>query len=182
MKKFSTTLIFILISSFAANSLSAQVHEILDWDFFSNGRPRGADSQAFTWSTLSYRYRILDGEANSSVIKFEVNSKADPDKSYFEKARRLANDIQLLKHEQGHADIVYIAALRLKQELEQTSFLVETVEEASGKIFDRVLFAMQNEQKKYDLETNHSNNLAGQKRWDLYFKKIIDTGIPTPTP
>ena len=155
-------------------SVNAQKHEILDWDFFKNDRPINAEHQAFTWSKLSYRYKVLKFEGEIAKISFEVFSKVDTANSYFEKARRLQNDTLLLKHEQGHADIVFIYALKLKEAFNKIIFSKQNFKEEVTGIFNGIFLEMRLEQLKYDAESDHSKNKEGQRKWNGYFKEIID--------
>lgn len=166
-------LIFSLVLGLVSCFSFAQERPILDWNFFKNDRPTDGKYQAFTWTILSYKYNFVKSNQEQMNIRFVVSSKADTAQSYFESARRLKNDTLLLKHEQGHADIVYIYAVRLKEIFRQTPFYKRNYKTEIDGIF-KVLFAnMRAEQARYDLETNHSKNRVEQKKWNEYFEETI---------
>lgn len=152
---------------------SSQEREILDWNFFKNDRPLNAEHQAYTWYNLSYRYKFLKFDGDKANLNFTVVSKMDTTKSYFETARRLRNDTLLLKHEQGHADIAYIYAIKLRDTFAQASFSRNNFKNEIQDIFNRIFSEMREEQSKYDNESNHSRNFKEQKRWNLYFEKAV---------
>ena len=153
--------------------MKAQQREVLDWEFFKNDRPANAKWQAFTWYNIFYRYRVLSFEGERAKLSFDVTSKMDTAKSYFETARRLKNDTSLLKHEQGHADIAFIYAVKLKDTYANTTFLKANYKEHVKEIFDRIFAQMMAEQEKYDTEVDHSKNKEQQRRWNSYFEKTI---------
>lgn len=80
-----------------------------------------------------------------------------------------------MKHEQGHADIVYIYAVKLKQIFEQTSFYKSNYKTETDGIFKVVFAKKRAEQARYDLETNHSKNRVEQKKWNDYFEDTINS-------
>lgn len=169
MRRLILTLLLGFVSCFSI----AQERPILDWKFFKNDRPAEGKYQAFTWTILSYKYNFIKSNQEQMNIRFVVTSKADTAQSYFESARRLKNDTLLLKHEQGHADIVYIYAVKLKQIFEQTPFYKSNYKTEIDGIFKVVFAKMRAEQARYDLETDHSKNRSEQKKWNDYFEETI---------
>ena len=153
--------------------VQAQKRAVLDWAFFKNDRPTNAEHQAFTWSNLSYRYIPVKANGEKMEIQFTVNFKMDTVKSYFEANKRISNDLRLLNHEQGHADIGFIYAMKLKDTFEKTAFLRKDYQAEIQNIWTRIFSEMTAAQLNYDAGTNHSKNLEEQKKWDQYFAKII---------
>lgn len=151
----------------------AQQREVLDWNFFKNDRPANGEWQAFTWYNLNYRYRVLGFDGGGVKLTFDVISKMDTTKSYFERARREKNDVYLLKHEQGHADIAFIYAIQLSEIYRQTSFSRANYRTEVKQIFDRVFTDMRAEQARYDEEVDHGKNRKEQARWDVNFATKI---------
>lgn len=146
----------------------SQERAILDWTFFKNDRPPNAEHQAFSWCNLAYRYKPIKVDGEKIEIQFTVTFKMDTTKSYFEANRRKSNDLRLLNHEQGHADIGFLYAIKLKEAFSKTSFLRKDYQEEIKKIWTIIFAEMNAEQLKYDAETNHSKNFEEQKKWDLY--------------
>lgn len=165
-----TKILFIalIFSSFVAK---AQQREILDWNFFRNDRPAGAQYQAFTWGNLSYRYRFTLTGGEKIQLTFVVESKMDTAKSYFDKKQ--LNNTRLLEHEQGHADINFIHAMKLKEAFASTSFSAKNYQTEIKDIWNRIYAEMNNMHLKYDEETNHYKEVKAQKKWDQYFSDTI---------
>lgn len=167
LKKALFFLIIIICPCFS----QAQQREVLDWNFFKYDRPEGARYQAFTWGNLSYRFKTISVPGENIKIEFTVVSKMDTAKSYFD--RKQFNNVRLLKHEQGHADIIFIYAIKLKEAFAKTSFSNSDYRREIKEIWNRLYAEMNNVQLKYDDETDHSKNLDGQKKWDAYFSETI---------
>ncbi|RZL34618.1 MAG: DUF922 domain-containing protein [Pedobacter sp.] len=149
----------------------AQERAILDWSFFKNDRPADVKYQAYTWSNVGYRYKPLKSDGDKMEIQFTVTFKMDIAKSYCEVSQIKANNLKLLKHEQGHADIGFIYAMKLKKLFESTSFSKVNYQQEIKNIWTNVFSEMTNEQARYDIETNHLHNVKVQKQWDLYFEE-----------
>jgi predicted secreted Zn-dependent protease len=168
-KKLKLVILLIIAPFFAM----AQERQILDWAFFKNDRPANAEHQAFTWSNISYQYKYLKTDGEKIEFQFNVTLKMDTAKSYFEKNKRLMNDTRLLQHEQGHADIAFIYALKLKEIFAKTSFSTKNYQNEIKNVFAKILEDMRADQLKYDAESEHSKNQEGQKKWDLYFENAV---------
>jgi hypothetical protein len=143
---------------------------ILDWKFFKNDRPHTSRYTAYTSYRLTYKYSILptDSTDEKMSLRFEVSLLLDTAKSYFQFSRR-ADGQKILKHEQGHADIGVLHAEKLKQAFAEKTFFKRNYRETISMVFYEVWAAMQTENKRYDEETEGSNNSQAQRMWDLYF-------------
>jgi hypothetical protein len=162
--------VLLVLSPFFVHS---QKRAVLDWAFFKNDKPANAEHQAFTCCNLAYRYNTIKSIGEKMEIQFTVTFKMDTSKSYFETNKRILNDVRLLNHEQGHADIGFIYAIKLKDTFEKTSFLRKDYQAEIKNIWTRIFAEMTAAQLKYDAGTNHSKNLEEQKKWDQYFINII---------
>ena len=153
---------------FAQKPLTKRV--VLDWKFFKNDRPHASRYMAYTWYNLTYKYTAIPTDTTNEKInvRFEVSLAMDTTKSYFQFSRR-ANGQKKLKHEQGHADIGVLYAEKLKKAFAEKEFLKRNYRETITMIFHEVWAAMQNENNRYDDETDHGNNSRTQRMWDLYF-------------
>lgn len=154
--------------AFAQKPLAKRV--VLDWKFFKNDRPHTSRYTAYTWYRLTYKYTTFptDTADEKIALRFEVSLLMDTAKSYFQFNRR-SNGQKILKHEQGHADIGVLFAERLKKAFAEQEFLRRNYRETITMIFHEVWAAMQNENNRYDNETDHGNNSHAQRMWDLYF-------------
>ena len=166
------SLLFLLVFA-APIFLFSQERAILDWKFFKNDKPASAKYQAYTWSNVAYKYRPVKYVGTKVEIQFDVTFKMDTAKSYFEESQVFAKNFKLLNHEQGHADIGFIYAMKLKKIFESTSFSRSNYHFEIKNIWTKIFSEMTNEQLMYDIETNHCKNLAAQKKWDLYFERAV---------
>lgn len=151
----------------------SQERAVLDWNFFKNDRPANTEHQAYTWSYLGYNFKSVKVVGEKIDIEFVVTFKMDTAKSYFDNTRKQLNDLKLLEHEQGHADITFIYAMKLKDSLSKTSFNFKTYNVEARKIFSKIYGDMTAEQLRYDAETNHSKIIYEQKKWNKYFREAI---------
>lgn len=151
----------------------SQERAILDWNFFKNDRPANAKYQAFTWSNVAYRYKPIKVNGDKMEIQFTVTFKMDTAKSYCEVSQIKNNNLKLLKHEQGHADIGFIYAMKLKNIFAATSFYRANYRTEINNIWTKLFSEMTEEQSRYDIETKHLHNIEAQKQWDLYFEKAV---------
>jgi hypothetical protein len=143
---------------------------VVDWKFFKNDRPHTSRYTAYIQYRLTYKYIILptDSTEEKMNLRFEVSLVMDTAKSYFQFSRR-ADGQKLLKHEQGHADIGVLYKEKLKQAFAEKVFLKKNYRETITMVYYDVWAAMQNENNKYDEETERGNNSRAQRMWDLYF-------------
>ena len=155
----------------------AQERQILDWGFFKNDRPSNVEHQAFTWTYLGYNFKTVKVDGEKANIQFEVTFRLDTAKSYFDHTRKQLNDLKLLEHEQGHADITFIYAMKLKDSLSKTTFYLKTYNVEARKIFNKIYGDMREEQLRYDSETNHSRITYEQKKWNKYFRETVSSLI-----
>lgn len=151
----------------------SQERAILDWNFFKNDRPANTEHQAYTWCILSYKYKPVKIDDDIMKIEFTVTNKMDTSKSYFDSKLVKSNDLRLLRHEQGHADICFIYAMKLKNMLDTTTFKKNNYQTEIRSIWTKVYAELNAQQSRYDAETNHSKDLENQKRWDLYFENAV---------
>jgi len=106
---------------------------------------------------------MLDYFSNSKG-KFIVRSLFNHSMSYFPKIKSYGN---LLKHEQGHFDIIEIFARKLRKKLFMHYQLNDKLSNKSFyKIYNSVISEYRLFNKAYDKETNHALNITIQKKWD----------------
>lgn len=170
MHKKLCLLVFFALIPFVGFS---QERPVLDWAFFKNDRPNNGAHEAFTWCNIAYRYKPVKVVGENIEIEFTVTLTMDTARSYFDDRKKRLNDIRLLKHEQGHADIAFIYTKKLKDTFLKTTFLKQTYVKEIKNIWETIFAEMNAEQIKYDLETDHSKSLGAQKIWDVYFDKAL---------
>ena len=151
----------------------AQQRLILTWDSFTKDRPANAEYQALIAFLVVNKYRARPDKGKLMEVKFDVKAVIDTSKSYFN--FNLKNkDYKLLNHEQGHADIATIYALKLKNQFDKTKYFKETFHDQIKQIYAEIDRQLGKQQKQYDDETNHGLNELEQKRWNLILKKELN--------
>lgn len=95
-------------------------------------------------------------------IRFTIYAGFDRTKSWSKSGSRTA---AILKHEQLHFDIAELVSRAFKKEAEQTVYSKNYKNEIS-RIFSRYTNYLQKLQRKYDVQTMHSNNNSKQKDWE----------------
>jgi len=135
----------------------------LTWNDFKSIPDYSHPYAAITYSGMSYGFSadVVSGEVD---VNYKVNCFFVANKSWVK--RRYRGDKELLKHEQLHFDITELYTRKFRAELSKMTFTNNVKAEIKAvykKITkEKVLF-----QEKYDLETDHSKNVAAQKRWQL---------------
>lgn len=151
----------------------AQQRVILTWDFFKFDKPMNSKFDAVTHTNMLYKYRIVGVNGQKATILFEVLATVDTTKSYFDFKKKY-NSLELLKHEQGHLDIVSIYAPKLQEALSKSSYLMSNFKKVIQEIYNKYDLLVASKQNQYDLETNHGTDKAKQIEWDNYFKKELN--------
>lgn len=146
---------------------------IVGWDLFKNDKPTNAERQAVLNCGIVYGYRVRPDKGNLMQVQFDVKVGIDTVKSYFNFDLK-NKDYKLLNHEQGHADIVLVYALKLKAIFNQTKFYKTNYNTIIKQIYAKFSAQMHEKQLEYDLETNHGMIDSVQTKWDLYFKKELN--------
>lgn len=151
----------------------AQQRVILTWDSFTKDKPANAEHQALIAFLVVNEYRARPDKGNLMEVKFNVKAVIDTSKSYFD--FNLKNkDYKLLNHEQGHADLATIYALKLKDEFNKTKYFKASFHDQIKQIYAKITRQLGEQQKLYNLETDHGLNELEQKRWDLILKKKLN--------
>jgi hypothetical protein len=133
----------------------------LNWTDFRRVGPnaiRGGDAEA--GGNIRIRTR---GRGAAEVITITVTHSARVESDTVQTAA-------LLRHEQGHLDLVIIEAHRIKQDIE------------GGTAWGSALRTrMQNnaaEQVRYDAETAHGTDVTNQQRWNLELQRLLASFQP----
>jgi predicted secreted Zn-dependent protease len=158
---------------FTSSYSFSQQRVILTWDSFTKDRPANAEHQALIAFLVVNEYKARPDKGNLMEVKFNVKAVIDTSKSYFN--FNLKNkDYKLLNHEQGHADIATIYALKLKNQFDKTKYFQASFHAQIKQIYAEIDRQLGKQQKQYDDETNHGLNELEQERWDLILKKELN--------
>ena len=137
----------------------------LTWADFK-GTPDATNKQEAA-ATCTELIITPDNQSKDS-IKYFVYAQAVKNKSW--KIKKDESDY-ILKHEQTHFDIAELFARKLRKELSETAFTTKTLNSQVEKIFRKFYKLLEEEQNKYDKETNHSIIKEKQEEWN---KKILE--------
>ena len=90
-------------------------------------------------------------------------------------------DVQLLEHEQVHFDLTEIAARKVRSRFEELADSCGSPGATEGLQDDlaQIDRDLQDEQRRYDRETNHGLNAVAQDRWKLMIRQQLG---PSPRP
>lgn len=142
----------------------------LTWDDFNGEPTHGTTVAAVTASGISFGFSTKMTETKLVDYEAFVDAHFYPDKSWYIKDR--ASDI-ILDHERLHFDITELHARKFRKRLAQTKFDLRISDQ-----MERIHMAINEElrlmQKKYDQESEHSQNIEKQKDWQRYIKLELE--------
>jgi len=166
LKSFIALLFFVFIgTSNNEETLSWSESKRLTWSDFQSNPDSNSEAVALTASGITFGY-VLKTTSRNRIVDFStsVESHFYPKKSWYVKDR--ANKY-ILAHEQLHFDITELYARKLREQL--TKIKVNQNLKKQLKILHKSINQSLNEtQKKYDLQSNHSINVEMQKHWELF--------------
>ena len=142
----------------------------LQWEDFNGTPTRGTTVVAVTASGLSFGFSTKMTETQLVDYTAFVDAHFYPDKSWYVKER--ANSV-ILDHERLHFDITELHARKFKQRIAQTKFDLR-INSQMERIHNTINDELRQMQQKYDLETDHSQNVERQKEWQKYIKVQLD--------
>jgi len=142
----------------------------LTWADF-NGKPSyGTTVAAVTASGISFGFSTKMTETLLVDYTYEVLAQFYPDKSWYIKER--ANSI-ILDHERLHFDITELHARKFRKRIAQTKFDLR-ISDQMELIHTSINDELKQMQKKYDQETDNSQNVERQKDWQRYIKLELE--------
>jgi hypothetical protein len=142
----------------------------LQWEDFNGTPTRGTTVVAVTASGLSFGFSTKMTETQLVDYTVFVDAHFYPDKSWYVKER--ANSV-ILDHERLHFDITELHARKFKQRIAQTKFDLR-INAQMERIHNTINDELRQMQQKYDLETDHSQNVDKQKEWQKFIKVQLD--------
>lgn len=151
----------------------------LTWDYF-----RGAIDPNRHPNTQAVAKVMI--ELNTTVRDFRVEFEAT---SYFVKDGSWTintTSSHVLNHEQIHFDISEVFARKLRKRLSEIKGLTHrNIQERVNAVYQEVQRAHDDFQKRYDRETDHSNNHRMQEKWNKLVSDLLaqysayaDTVVP----
>ena len=145
----------------------------LVWDDF-RGRPeKNSPAAAVTVSGFGYRANI-NSRGGKGQFTIKVYCYFNKDKSWVKDGRTIP---YILKHEQNHFDISYIAASYFVDRLKETTFNTSNYEYRLKEIYNEACEVMHRLQDDYDGETKNGQVREVQKKWNA----MVDDKIASVT-
>lgn len=141
----------------------------LTWADFKASPDLESDAVAITASGITFQYSVKTSGEEIVDFSTSVESLFYPNKSWYFKEKA---DKNILCHEQLHFDITELYARKFR---EQITLLVvnQNVKEQMNRLHASINEALNETQKLYDLQTNHSMNIEMQKEWEVTIKKEL---------
>jgi hypothetical protein len=138
----------------------------LTWDDFKGEPDNGSAYDASTFWDITYNIKGISFKGDTAKInKFSVILKLNETFSWRKPAKQ--TNI-LLKHEQGHFDLGLICQREIIDELNNTVLFKTDFKDKIPAIFSATLEKYRLLEKKYDEETDHSNNQPAQDNWNKF--------------
>ena len=141
----------------------------LTWNDFKANPNNESDAVALTASGISFGYSVKTSDKKIVEVSTEVKAIFYPNKSWYFKGK---SDKQILKHEQLHFDITELYARKFRAQLSKLS-MHRHVKKEMDNMHVTINKALNDTQKRYDKETNHSLNKEQQKQWEAIIAKAL---------
>lgn len=134
----------------------------LTWADFKAEPDIESDAAALTASGITFGYSIKTADKRIVNVKTTVEAHFYPNKSWYFKDK---GDNHILKHEQLHFDITELYARKFRKQLSSLP-IHRNINKQMDKMHVDFNEALNEMQKRYDKETNHSLNREVQKQWE----------------
>ena|SRR5579864_9061471 len=135
----------------------------LSWDDYTGKIDSSHNYTAYTFSTIAINYKRTNGLLDSVYVWVRFIN----DSSYIKRDALAmlpeSRKAYLFNHEKNHYLISIIYAKTLKKYIDQN---LKMTDSAIGNLLNSYNFFSENNQLKYDDETNHALNTIAQMKWD----------------
>jgi hypothetical protein len=164
--------LLVMLLCFQAGKSAAQVQNIkripLTWNSFKNTTNPNLPYIAYTAHKTLYKYRATQ-KGNNVSLKFEVGIMLDTPNTVVNRERlqdlTTSGRLKLLKHEQGHTDLAVIYGRMLYKQLSSQTYTPNNVKTKTREIYLRLMKELAEENRTYDVETEHGFNDEKQQNW-----------------
>lgn len=142
----------------------------LTWSDFKANPDYNSNAVALTASGITFGYSVKT--SGKRIVDFSTTVEAHfyPNKSWYLKNK---SDKHILGHEQLHFDITELYARKFRQQLERL-VVNQNVKEQMTRLHTAINEAVNETQKRYDAQSNHSINADAQKQWELFIKEELE--------
>lgn len=141
----------------------------LNWTDFKAAPDSESDAVALTASGITFGYSLKTSGERIVDFSATVESHFYPNKSWYLKDKA---NVYILGHEQLHFDITELYARKFRQQLAKLK-VNQNVKEQMNRMHTSINEAINETQRRYDLETNHSMNMEKQKEWEAFIEREL---------
>lgn len=141
----------------------------LNWTDFKAAPDSESDAVALTASGITFGYSLKTSGERIVDFSVTVESHFYPNKSWYLKDKA---NVYILGHEQLHFDITELYARKFRQQLAKLK-VNQNVKEQMNRMHTSINEAINETQRRYDLETNHSMNMEKQKEWEAFIEREL---------
>ena len=136
----------------------------LSWADFKGDPDKNSDGIALTAAGITFGYSVKT--SGRRIIGFSTSVEAHfyPNKSWYIKEK---GDDYILSHEQLHFDITELYARKFRKQLELLE-VNRNIKKQMNRLHATINEALNETQKRYDKESNHSINVEMQKQWETF--------------
>lgn len=159
---------FLLFPQDTSEKIIWSENQKLTWEDF-RGKPvssLGFVASTHTGINFDYSFSIEEREVN---VEYSVENFFIPEKSWFIPGKVSQN---VLNHEQTHFDISELHARILRKRMSSRKFSKKVKTEIET-IYIQVEAQRKAMQKKFDVETEHSQNIEKEKLWEQRIAKQL---------
>lgn len=138
----------------------------LEWSDF-RGRPKAELVATGVTAALSTQWSMENSEQDrrvTFVVYFRI---------LFDSSWTTTDNLNVLRHEQGHADISHMNYVRFLKSISKYQGCKESKKDYVISLFNKAWKESENLQKLYDKETKHGANKTTQRLWELNIDKEI---------
>jgi hypothetical protein len=141
----------------------------LSWADFKADPNLESDAVALTASGITFSYSVKT--SGRKIIDFSTSVEAHfyPNKSWYLKEK---GGDQILRHEQLHFDITELYARKFREQL-KTLVVNQKVEKEMQRLHITINEALDEAQKRYDSQSNHSRNRDAQNQWEIFIQEEL---------
>lgn len=170
MKNLLIILTFLFVGNIS-NEETMSWHEInkLTWADFKANPDLESDAVALTASGITFGYSVKT--SGDRIVDFSTTVEAHfyPNKSWYIKDKR---NPYILAHEQLHFDITELYARKFRDQISNLK-VNQNVKKQMNKLHTSINEAVNETQRRYDSQTNHSMNEEKQKEWEAFIEKEL---------
>jgi len=163
---FKYLILVFLVLSFGKSSdeatLTWDASRKLTWNDFKATPDLESGAAALTASGITFGYSIKTEDQRIIDVETTVEAHFYPNKSWYVRDK---GDKHILKHEQLHFDITELYARKFREQLKSLP-IHRAIKKQMDKMHSAINEALNETQRRYDAESNHSLNREVQKQWE----------------